>query len=210
VSDYSGYVGLVAPPGTRFFVGPAPGDDYRSSKDSGAAGLASFATDFEELLGAPEGSAPGTARPLAVTLPADRDEPTAEDLAGEGAQLLKRVPGNSSGSTMWVGCSYQECWLRRADGGLDHVVVFLLDWNRPGEPKRRLFLPVRPRPKTSPAPDCFTPSGCRFSGSNPPRFMRFFGRSPNQMYVQWRLHAVKPPDEFAKEVAEKGLWEPDR
>jgi hypothetical protein len=209
VPDVSGDLTLEAPSGTRFFVGGAQGNDYRTAAKRGSAGPSVFVLDFQDLFGLEENAALAK-HAVAVPLPADLPRPTAVDVAGEGAQLLKSSQGNSSGSAMWVACTCEDYWVRRAGGELDHVLVLLLDWNLPGEPRQRFFLPVRLRGPTNAAAVCLEPGGCSFGGGQTPRFFKLFAQSPTQMHVRWHFQKGKPPAELAQEVAEKGLWEPGR
>jgi hypothetical protein len=214
VPEFNGTLVMEAPQGSRYFVGIAAGSDYLVNTSAGKSGPAQFAIDFENLLGLSEAGSAITFGPLAVPLPDDKAKPTAADLAGDGAQLLKSSDGGSSGGAgtssgrLSLNCKYEEWWLRRAGGELDHVFVFLLTCNQRGQAPQRFFLPVRLRPQPGSAEAGFTGSGCSFGGRNLPRFMKIFGESPEQIHIHWSFHTVKPPAEFATELAEKGLWEP--
>jgi hypothetical protein len=179
VPEVGGAVHLTAPAGARVYVG-----DRLSAMPALLA--------WDALLG----------DPAAVTA-----DPSAEDLAGPGGQLLRRQLVSKVGSAH-VRAAGEECWLRRADGRLDQVFLLTLDWVPEGQAPRVFALPLRVR-RGAGADGCYAPGtfGMQSTGRGP-AFVKLLGHSPEEYHVNWEFVPGRPPPAFAEEVAAKGLWEP--
>ncbi len=93
--------------------------------------------------------------------------------------------------------------LRRADGTLD--LFFFLDGSveTPNDRKQRFLLVIRPRFGER-GKSAYVHGGGHGGGSS----SGFLGIVPGQMRQFWDFTPGEPPEEFAEEIKQKGLWEP--
>jgi hypothetical protein len=187
IPDVGGGLLIEADPDTRIYVGDK------------LVGTTSVAFSWGELFGDERHSA------MAVELSDPNQSITAEMLSGPGATIVSRPSGKSIVATVHVTVTQESPYLiRRADGSLDPVFASILDWFPPNQTSCRYLLPVRLRK----GPAYFDSAGTATMGGSPPRFMRIFGRSPNETRTKCSFKATNPPSQFAEEIQTKGLWEP--
>jgi hypothetical protein len=188
VPDVSGGITVQAPPGTRLFLGDhacGTGTIHLSWRDL-------LARDSEEL----------------GLLDVDPTAPlTPELVGGPGARSLQ-MGSMGGGGVSGANVASQEFLLRRADGSLDQVIAILVSCQPPRGRPRNLLLPLRMRAAPGSPPFYITGQGSSFSASSTPVFFKLFGRSPQRWDINWQFTAGTPPAEFAREVNEKGMWEP--
>ena len=191
IPDVGGGLIIEADPDTRIYVGDK------------LVGKTSVAFTWGQLFGDERHSA------LAAEL-SDSDQPiTAEILSGPGATMVSQPSGKAVAGTWNVQITQQSAYLvRRADGTLDSVFVLILEWSPPNQEEGSSYLlPVRLR-KGDPSVIYFDSGPVSTAGGQPPRYMRIFGRSPNETKTKCSFKAVSPPTAFAEEISTKGLWEP--
>jgi hypothetical protein len=203
VPEIGGGLMIEADPGTRIYAGDKRVGTTRVTFILGELfGDERHSPVAEEL---PD-SAPG------VTAEMLSGEITAEMLSGAGATKVSDSRGMAvvaSGTAVFnVKVTQTENLMRRADGSLDHVFILLLVWSPPNQPSRSYLLPIRLRKGSPPDTVYFGSGAMSTSAGTPPRFMRIFGRSPNETKTICRFSAKSPPAEFAEEIKAQGLWEP--
>jgi hypothetical protein len=191
IPDVGGGLLIEADPDTRIYVGDK------------LVGTTSVAFSWGELFGDERHSA------MAVELSDPNQSITAEMLSGPGATIVSRPSGKSIVATMHVTVAQESPYLiRRADGSLDPVFALILDWFPPNQTSCRYLSPVRLRKGPAPSVIYFDSAGTATMGGSPPRFMRIFGRSPNETRTKCSFKATNPSSKFAEEIQTKGLWEP--
>jgi hypothetical protein len=186
IPDIGGDLTLGADPEARIYIGDK------------LVGTGNATFTWAELFG--DGKHP----PLAIEMPAPGSAVTPEVLSGPGATFLLSE-ASSSGGVAEARYSSEKHWIRRSDGSLDHVFVFIIDCylDRP----RRYVVPVRIR-KGNPSVTYFFEGGSSMSVSSGPGFIKAFGRSPAEIKIGRGFMPVPPPGQFAEEIKTKGLWEP--
>ncbi|HEV2948674.1 MAG TPA: hypothetical protein VGX70_14970 [Gemmataceae bacterium] len=191
IPDVGGGLIIEADPGTRIYVGDK------------LVGTTSVAFTWGELFGDQRHSA------IALEL-SDEDQPiTADMLSGPDATMLSQPSGMAIAGTANVKVTQQSAHLiRRADGAIDPVFALILEWFPPNEASGSYVLPVRLRKGPGPSAIYFDSGPVSTTGVPPPRFMRIFGRSPNETKTKCSFTAANPPSQFAEEIQTKGLWEP--
>jgi hypothetical protein len=97
--------------------------------------------------------------------------------------------------------------MRRADGTLDHVYVWLIELTGTNQP-RRLVILMRARKGTAGSTISFERQGGSGSHHSSPGFVKVFGKPPEEFVDFWNLCRYSPPDKFKEEVKKKGYWEP--
>jgi len=192
VPEVGGRMIIEADPDTRIYVGDK------------LVGTTSVSFSWEELFGDERHSA------IATELSDPDQTITAEILSGERATIVSRPSGMGIAGTSNVDVTQQSAYLvRRADGALDPVFALILKWSPPNQTSRSYLLPVRLRKGPAPSIIYFDSAGVAITGAWPPRFMRLFGRSPNEAKTKCSYKVMNPPPgPFAEEIESKGLWEP--
>jgi hypothetical protein len=143
--------------------------------------------------------------PLAIQL-SSTDTVTAELISGPGAKILERRNHATSHSPT-MDDREDSYLIRRADGALDHVEVYLIEFTGTDE-HRRLVILLRARKGTAGSTISFERNGGSGSHYSSPGFVKAFGKPPEELEHFWRLSRYMPPDEFKEEVKKKGYWEP--
>jgi hypothetical protein len=192
IPDVGGGLIVEADPGTRIYVGDK------------LVGTASVAFTWGQLFGDERHSA------IAVEL-SDPEQPiTAEMLSGPDSTMVSQPSGKAVAGTWNVQITQQSAYLiRRADGALDPVFALILEWSPPNqEGASSYLLPIRLRKGLAPSTIYFDSGPVSTTGGQPPRFMRIFGRSPNETKTKCSFTAANPPGQFGEEIETKGLWEP--
>ncbi len=181
---------IEADPDTRIYIGEK------------LLGTTQVTLAWAELIG------DGRHKPLAIELSSPASSVTAEMLSGPGATVLE-IQEARYGGWSTVSASPFGYLIRRADGQLDEVVAIIINWQpvmhrlpvmetlRP----RRYLLPVRLRNGSGKITVFVNPRG---SGS-PTEFLK---DRVNKMKWSWTFSPGSPPNQFAKEIKTKGLWEP--
>ena len=191
VPDVGGGLIIEADPDTRIYVGDR------------LVGKTSVAFSWGELFGDERHSA------MAIELSDPDQSIKAEMLSGQGATILSQPSGKAVAGTSNVDVTQQSAHLvRRADGTLDPVFALFLECSPPNQTSGSYLLPVRLRKGPAPSVTYFDSAGIATMGGSPSRFMRFFGRSPNETKTKCSFKAANPPFQFAEEIKSKGLWEP--
>jgi hypothetical protein len=144
---------------------------------------------------------------LPLELPAG--SPTAEQLAGPGTKVLQRNPSGGTGTNV-VQFTFEEWYLRRADGSLDQIFAVVLDWSgTDATGRRRLLLPLRLRAAAGQPAAYIGPAGHGITGfRDMPQFVRVFGKSPRSCNASWTFRVQPSTNPFAIECQTKGVWEP--
>ena len=153
---------------------------------------------WDELLGTPEH------RPLATLIYHDAPVPsgesvgaiTAEGLGGEGSQIIWTNNVHSASARSLTMAS-KHVLLRRPQGDLDLITVIDLALTTPTD-SGRFLVPIRLRSANdSDEFVCGQPRGWTFH--------------PDIKWITGLVHTslTPPPDEFAEEIKEKGLWKPN-
>jgi hypothetical protein len=193
IPDVGGGLFIEADPDTRIYVGDK------------LVGTTSVAFSWGELFGDEGHSA------IAIELSNPDQALPAEMLSGPGAILLSQPSGQGIAGTWNVQVTQQSAYLiRRKDGELDPVFALILVWAPPNQDSSSYVLPIRLRKGSTPSVIYFDSAGVAITGAQPPRFMRFFGRSPNETKTKCSFKAMNPPSQLAEEIESKGLWEPVR
>jgi len=130
----------------------------------------------------------------------------AEWISGPGAKVLEshdlggfRSEGSSESEESYL--------MRRADGSLDHVIAYQLELRWADKPRCYLIL-VCARKGAAGSTISFQRSGSQTLSSGVPGIVKIFGKSPSKVEDFWHFSPYKPPDKYAKEVSDKGFWEP--
>lgn len=160
-------------------------------------GTGSVELAWDELL--------GTAELQLLTKPVTRDVPspsvegmgaiTAEALAGEGSQIVWKKNGMTVIRPLPIACKH--ILLRRQNGDLDLVSVIDVEFSARNHRSRFLVL-IRLRSTKEGSTDlpCGQVETWRIGPKN------------KSLHGIVRTAPTPPPDEFADEIAEKGLWKP--
>jgi hypothetical protein len=143
--------------------------------------------------------------PLAMEL-SSTDTVTAELISGPGAKTLERR-NHARGHTPTVDDREDSYLIRQADGALDHIYVWLIEFTGTNKP-RRLAILMRARKGTAGSTISFDRSGGSGSHHSSPGFVKVFGKPLEELVEFWNLSDYWPPDEFNEEVKKKGYWEP--
>ncbi len=191
IPDVGGGLIIQADPDTRIYVGDK------------MVGTTSVAFTWGQLFGDEKHAA------IALEL-SDPDQPIlAEMLSGPDATMLSQPSGMGIAATGNVQVTQQSAYLmRRANGSFDPVFALILIWSPPNQASGSFLLPVRLRKGPAPSATYFDSGATTITGDQPPRFMRIFGRSPNETKTKCSFTAANPPATFAEEIKTKGLWEP--
>jgi hypothetical protein len=144
---------------------------------------------------------------VAIKLADLRGAATAELVSGSGAKVLHSTGIGGLGSA-FIDITGESILIRRVDGTLDQVLVFIFDWTPPNQTTRRYLLPVRIRKGASPSRDLFIQAESGITAARNPAYLRIIGRSPDENNITIKFTPALPPAEFAEEIKTKGLWEP--
>jgi hypothetical protein len=187
IPDVGGSLTIEADPDTRIYIGDK------------LVGTTQATVTWAQLLGNEN------QEPFALEV-SSTDSVTAELISGPGAKILKRRNhGTSHSPTM---DDREDSYLmRRADGTMDHVYVWLIELTETNPP-RRLVILMRARKGTAGSTISFERSGGSSSHHSSPGFMKAFGKPPEEFVDFWNLSRYRPPNEFKEEVKKKGYWEP--
>jgi len=188
VPDITGSMTFDAEPDTRIYIG------------NKLVGTGKTSVFWEELLGDERQD------PLAIELAGPIKSVNAEWMSGPGAKILdfQDRGGSSSPDSSESQDSYL---LRRADGLMDHVIAYQLQLRWADKPRCYLIL-VRARKGAAGSTISFQRSGSQTLSSGVPGIVKIFGKSPSKVEDFWHFSPYKPPDKYAKEVSDKGFWEP--
>lgn len=143
---------------------------------------------------------------MSVEVGPESDKGTVETVAGPGAHLLQQTTAGG-GSTNIVDFNMLQYLLRRPDGKLDQLLVLLLDLQPANDLPRRFVVPIRARSRKN-GSAVFLGGNCSVTVTSRAPFLKLFGQSPSELSVFLTINPAKPPDQFAQEIEEKGLWEP--
>jgi hypothetical protein len=165
IPGIAGSMTFDADPETRIYIGDK------------LIGTGKVTVSWEELLGNERQD------PLAIELPGLVNTVNAEWISGPGARILdsKNLSRGYSPSEREPEDSYL---LRRADGSLDHVMAYLLEFRSSDKPRSYLIL-VRPRKGAAGSTISFERWGGHTSSSADPGIVKLFGRSPMQIEESW-------------------------
>ncbi len=183
----AGGLKLEGPAGMRLYVGDK------------LVGTGTIELSWDELWG---GDQPG----LAMMLEPGAGPVTPEMLAGPGAVQLQVQPsGATSGANQHVAldAAKETRLLRRADGTLDLVFVLAGKVTTSHHNPQRFRIVIRPR--TGPLGKSGYVDSGGHGGSSRGAFMWIIPGATNQW---WGFQPGEPPKEFAEEIKQKGLWEP--
>jgi len=160
-------------------------------------GTGSVELTWDELLGTPE------LQPLAVPINHDAPSPsmegmgavTAEALAGEGSEIIWKENAFSTNSPS-IAIVSKQILLRRSNGDIDLISVIEVELTARTELGRRFIIPVRLRSTKDDEFVCAKATHWTFH--------------PDIKWIIGNAHSspTPPPEEFAEEIAKKGLWKP--
>jgi hypothetical protein len=189
VPEVSGTITFNADPDTRIYVGDK------------LVGTTKVTVSWKQLLG------DETHEPLAIELRYPTNSVTPELISGPGAKILESR-NLENGQSPDLRDSEDSYLLRRADGSLDHVLAYVIEFKWTNPPHGYLIL-VRARKGSASSTISFDRHGGGSSQSSAPGIVKLFGKSPIQMEDFWTLSPYNPPKQFANEINTKGFWEPD-
>jgi hypothetical protein len=188
IPDIGGSMTFEGDPDTRIYIGDK------------LVGTTQVTVTWAQLLGNEN------QEPLAIEL-SSADTVTAELISGPGAKILERR-NHATGHTPWMDDREDSYLIRRADGALDHVYIWLIELTKTNHP-RRLVILMRARKGTAGSTISFDRSGGSGSHHSSPSFVKAFGKPPEEFVDFWHLSRYSPPDELEEEAKKKGYWEPD-
>jgi hypothetical protein len=191
IPDVGGGLTIEADPDTRIYIGEQ------------LVGTAHASFTWEELFGDERH------KPIALELTDSGAKVTPEVFSGPGAKGLnsQTLGGGSSMTTLAI--SGDKYMIRRANGALDEVFAYVIDWAPPNQAPRRFLIPIRVRKGAGASASSFNEIASGSSGSGVgPGFVRAFGKSPIEIEIHRKFSAGSPPAQFAEEIKTKGLWEP--
>ena len=168
---------------------------------------------WDDLLGTAE------RQPLATPISSDAPLPrmegmggvTAEALADEGSQIVWSRQGMTAGAQnlepIW--CAWKQVLLRRQNGDLDLILVLDGEFRARTGKWRRFLIPIRLRSANEELAEYFSdsPSGGISSGG---ALIVPGTRIRSELWLRLRSKHEPPPNEFADEIAKRGLWKPSK
>jgi hypothetical protein len=180
---------IEAEPGTDVYIG----NKY--------VGTGSVELTWDELLGTPD------LQSLVIDVSGAVPSPstdgmgaiTADAIGGQGSQIIWKQDGRTEIKPLPIAC--KQILLRRKNGDLDLISVIDGEFSTQAESWRRRFLvPIRLRAANDESREFL----CGQTKS--------WNYGPNNKSIDGIVHSrpTPPPDEFADEIAKKGLWTPQK
>jgi hypothetical protein len=163
-------------------------------------GTGSLELTWDQLLGTP--NLQPLARPVTSVFPSPSTEGmgavTAEALGGEGSSILWKKNGWTSITPLPIAC--KQILLRRKNGVLDLISVIDGEFATQSASPRRFLVPIRLRSTKAELSEfvCGEVESWNFGANN------------QSIHGIVRSTPTPPPDEFAEEIAKKGLWIPQK
>ncbi|MGE0375172.1 MAG: hypothetical protein AB7Q45_07115 [Planctomycetaceae bacterium] len=163
-------------------------------------GTGSVELTWDELLGTP------ALQPLATAIFSVVPSPstdgmgaiTAEAIGGQGSQIIWKQSGMTSITPLPIAC--KQILLRRQNGDLDLISVIEGEFATHTASRNRFLVPIRLRAANDESSEfvCGQAESWKFG--------------PNNKSIDGIVHSrpTPPPDEFADEIATKGLWIPQK
>ena len=163
-------------------------------------GTGTVALTWDELLGTPD--LESLATPITNVVPSPSTDGmgaiTADALGGEGSQIIWKQNGMTSIRPLPIACKH--ILLRRQNGDLDLISVIDGEFATQSASWRRFLVPIRLRSTNTESSEfvCGHVETWRFGPNN------------KSIHGIVRSRPTPPPDEFADEIAKKGLWIPHK
>jgi hypothetical protein len=161
-------------------------------------GTGSLELTWDELFGTPD--LQPLATPVTSVVPSPSTEGmgavTAEALGGEGSSILWKKNGMTVNTPLPIAC--KQILLRRKNGVLDLISLIDGEFAVQSASWRRFLVPIRLRSTKAESSEFVYGEAEDWN----------FGRNNESIHGFVRSRPTPPPDEFADEIAKKGLWIP--